>query len=108
MLVPLVGRGHDRSIESSCPDHMSIFPHFFDMCCGHVDQIDLLEQALLQILFGGAYGVLEIGEVDQDVVQHLSGVHTVATSFDVAADQVHDVLNELFVFGVLSILWGQR
>ena len=87
---------------------MSIFPRFFDMCCGHVDQIDLLEQALFQILFGSPDRILEIGEVDQDVVQHLPGMHTVATPFDVAGDQVHDVLDKLIVFGILSILWGQR
>ena len=73
------------------------------MCCGHVDRIDLLEQALLVILFGGAYSVLEIGEVDQDVVQHLPSMHTVAPPFDVPANQVHDVLDELVVLGVLPL-----
>ena len=71
-------------------------------------KIDLLEQALLVILFGGAYGVLEVGEVDQDVVQHLPSVHTVAPPFDVAAYQVHDVLDELIVLGVLALFGGQR
>ena len=71
-------------------------------------KIDLLEQALLQILFGSPDRILEIGEVDQDVVQHLPRVHAVAPSFDVAADQVHDVLDKLIVLGVLPILWGQR
>ena len=64
MTVPFAGRDDNRSINSSCPDDRSIFPSFFDLCCGHVDRIDLLEQALLMILFGGAYSVLEVGEVD--------------------------------------------
>jgi len=71
-------------------------------------KIDLLDQALLLILFRSPDRILEIGEVDQDVVQHLPSVHTVATPFDVAANQVHDVFDKLVVFGILSILWGQR
>ncbi len=67
---------------------------------------DLLEQALLLILFRSPYRILEIGEVNQDVVQHLPSVHTVAPPFDVAADQVHDVLDELIVLGVLALFGG--
>ena len=69
-------------------------------------KIDLLDQALLLILFRSPYRIREIGEVDQDVVQHLPSVHTVAPPFDVAADQVHDVLDEFIVLGVLPLFGG--